>query len=968
MGFENALWCGTQPLPPAYPATRNDYGRWYWNELEPVEGQYAFAIIDRALANAKARNAMFSFRIMPSPAPAWLKARGVRVMGTGSEELVDHNHPEFLRCMERIVRAFAARYDGHPHLHHVDIGSVGNWGEWNCAGVGSGGEALMPTADNARRIVDWYDTSFRATPLVALDAGAGYANTVGAGYRADCFGDYGIFGTTWNHMVWQYPRTLAMPEVADSWRSAPTCFEICGVMDQWVAKGFDIDLILAKGLEWRTSLLNGKNSPVPLQYRAKVDEWLKRIGYRFVLSRLEHASTVAAGATVTLSSSWINRGVAPTYHAWPLAYRLRSGEQVVAQWRSSADVRTWLPGAHSRQDAFAVPATLGAGTYAVDIALLAKDGTRAFVDLAIAGRRADGWYALSSLQVGGDVAQPNQAPIARIAASATSGVAPLAVTFSGAGSSDADGIIAAHAWAFADGGVATGASSSRTFAAGNHVVRLTVTDDRGATGQTSVTIAVAAAPQPPAPTQGPYGGVARPIPGTIQAEDFDQGGEGVAYHDLDATNNGGGYRATAVDVRGCVDAGAGWQVGWMGPGEWLEYTVSIAAAGTYELGLRVSSGTAAGAAVNVQFDGGFLTGDIAFAATGGWDTFATVRKAVTLPSGTHVLRLSVVSGALDLNHLSFTAPTQTPYGGVARAVPGTIQAEDFDQGGEGVAYHDLDTTNNGGGYRATAVDIRGCVDAGAGWQVGWMGPGEWLEYTVSIASAGSYDLGLRVASGNTAGATVRVLLDGGVLTGDMAFAATGGWDSWTTVRKAVTLPAGTHVLRLSVVAGALDLNHLSIAAAAAAPSGIVSGAVYKLVAKHSGKCLEVAGGSIADGADVRQWSDTGTMAQQWTTVANGDGTWTLTARCSGKALHVAAASTADGADIVQSTATGGAHQRWRLEAVGGGWYRVVCAQSGKVMDVAASSTADGANVLQWTSHGGDNQRWELVPVLPGGAG
>ncbi|HYE07553.1 MAG TPA: RICIN domain-containing protein [Planctomycetota bacterium] len=312
------------------------------------------------------------------------------------------------------------------------------------------------------------------------------------------------------------------------------------------------------------------------------------------------------------------------------------------------------------------------------------------------------------------------------------------------------------------------------------------------------------------------------------------------------------------------------------------------------------------------------------------------------------------------------ADTQSPFGGVARAIPGVIQAEDFDQGGEGVAFHDLDPANNGGGYRATAVDIRGCVDAGAGWQVGWMGPGEWLEYTVSIATAGSYDLGLRLASGNGTGGTVNLQLDGGALTGDIAFAATGGWDTWATVRKTVTLPSGTHLLHLRVVSGSLDLNHVSFAPASG--GGIASGQLYKLVAKHSGKCLDVSGGSTADGANVHQWSDNGSTAQQWRVDALGDGTWSLTARCSGKALDVWGASSADGADIVQYSTHGGANQRWRIEATGGGWYRVVSVQSGKAMDVAGASGGDGADVIQWTVHDGDNQRWELVPVAPSGAG
>jgi hypothetical protein len=57
----------------------------------------------------------------------------------------------------------------------------------------------------------------------------------------------------------------------------------------------------------------------------------------------------------------------------------------------------------------------------------------------------------------------------------------------------------------------------------------------------------------PTPTPGndgnPYGGTARAVPGTVQAEDFNNGGENVAYHDLDAANNGNTYRTSeGVDI------------------------------------------------------------------------------------------------------------------------------------------------------------------------------------------------------------------------------------------------------------------------------------------------------------------------------------------------------------------------------------------------------------------------------------
>src|SRR5689334_21626207 len=92
-------------------------------------------------------------------------------------------------------------------------------------------------------------------------------------------------------------------------------------------------------------------------------------------------------------------------------------------------------------------------------------------------------------------------------------------------------------------------------------------------------------------------------------------------------------------------------------------------------------------------------------------------------------------------------------------------------------------------------------------------PGKWLEYSVSVATAGSYDLAARVASG-AGGGTIHVSADGVDVSGALSFGSTGGWDAWRTItRSGVALAAGAHVVRLSVDAGALDLNWIAFAQA-----------------------------------------------------------------------------------------------------------------------------------------------------------
>jgi Tfp pilus assembly protein PilX len=321
----------------------------------------------------------------------------------------------------------------------------------------------------------------------------------------------------------------------------------------------------------------------------------------------------------------------------------------------------------------------------------------------------------------------------------------------------------------------------------------------------------------------PFGGTAAPVPGTIQAENFDEGGQGVAYIDTTTGNAGGAYRATDVDIGPASDTGGGHYVGWAAAGEWLTYTVNVGTTGTYTFAARVAS-KYSGGTFRVEVDGSDRTGPITVPSTGAWQQWQTVSKSgVSLTAGTRVVRIVFLtngsSGSVgNFNHFGFTASgtgtaSSSTYGGTAPSLPGTIQAERFDNGGEGVAYHDTTAGNAGGAFRATDVDIGAASDTGGGYYVGWTKAGEWLKYTVSVASTGTYTVEARVAS-KGAGVSFRVEVDGVDQTGNIAIPDTLGWQSWRTVTKSgVPLTAGTRVIRVVFLTNgssgsAANLNYL----------------------------------------------------------------------------------------------------------------------------------------------------------------
>jgi len=315
--------------------------------------------------------------------------------------------------------------------------------------------------------------------------------------------------------------------------------------------------------------------------------------------------------------------------------------------------------------------------------------------------------------------------------------------------------------------------------------------------------------KPVAPVEAPYGGTAWAIPGTVQAENYDTGGEGLGYHVTSINGTANSYRTDGVDLETTTDTGGGDNVGWSAAGQWFRYTVNVATAGTYTVSFRVANGSGASTTLHVSNSAGTnLTGTVTVPNTGGWQTWSTVTATVTLPAGRQVLTINQDGANINLNYISFASSggggyTGTPYTGTAIALPGTVQAENFDKGGEGVAYHDADAANQGGQYRTTeGVDIETCSDTGGGFDVGWTQGGEWEKYTVNASTAKTYAVTFRIASGFASGTQVAQIhledKNGTNLTGTLNVIATGGWQTWTNLTANATLPAGSNVLRLYI--------------------------------------------------------------------------------------------------------------------------------------------------------------------------
>ena len=345
-----------------YPETSVAYIRLLWKDFEPRRGEYRYALIGDILKKAKRNGQTVMLRLMPhstrqsDDVPDWLKKMipcpdrpdGVRVKDSPED-------PVFLQYFGEAIDALAQRFDTDPTLAVMDISLTGAWGE--------GHKCDTYPQEALKELVDVYTRSFRNTCLIGQAAAPWLiehaCRTKPCGWRGDGVGEP-------YHMTVKYPKVAA--GVSDLWKTAPVSFESYWWLGEWKRRGWDIDGIIEKTLSWHVSTFNAKSFPIPEEWREKIDDWIGRMGYHFVLHQFDYPGTAEAGDILRFRLRVENRGVAPIYHSIPLRLRLKSEDKEYI-FTTGTDVRTWLPGEHSVSFEVPLPRDVPAGGYAIGLSV-----------------------------------------------------------------------------------------------------------------------------------------------------------------------------------------------------------------------------------------------------------------------------------------------------------------------------------------------------------------------------------------------------------------------------------------------------------------------------------------------------------------------------------------------------------------------------------------------------------------------
>ena len=379
------------------------YNRFTWDELEPDSGDYNFDLIDLYLSNARAQNQAFAFRVMlidPGyglAIPQWIIDKGAVVnemdCPPGTDYYgVDLEDDTVSKYHEILINVLGDRYDDHPDLALVDIGSVGKFGEWHddCQG--------LPSVAAREEIIDLYYDAFPNTPLtIPADDSARtrYAYLKGrSAWRGDSWGNNE--GPGWNHhdnMYWPMDSSIS-----DSWETGTVAFEPSYTLGYHPGPPAEI---VDSTIEWHATFVQNKDAVIPGAWMSDIERLILKIGFRLVLRNATYEKETWPDSTLELNIEWENIGIAPPYRDHRIALRLvtESEEDTVAVTTTSTSIQGWLPGETDVDIDYVMPSDIEAGDYTLEMGIVFHSSIEHTIPIANYGKTDDEWYYIGDLTV-----------------------------------------------------------------------------------------------------------------------------------------------------------------------------------------------------------------------------------------------------------------------------------------------------------------------------------------------------------------------------------------------------------------------------------------------------------------------------------------------------------------------------------------------------------------------------------------
>ncbi len=385
-------WLGAEPTPTT--VTSNDVyyrDQVYWGRLESSDNAWDFTQIEAGLADAGSRGGKFGFRVMAYCPGCWMESRSDLPPVTPSfiprqqgGYIPDWNSPAFQSQWKELMTELGRRYGDDPRLGYVDVGGYGSYGEWHV----NDGDRI---SDRAGLAVVKAVTSAFPTKHVLINTMTPVPFTLKAlranrnlGLRTDALGCPDMYST------------VAIDErLQKVWRTRPFFSEWCTrgdpVLGAQQARRFHISTLSSGNMPWSLASLSAKQ-------RSKYAKALATAGYRIRARSVRLPDRFAAGSKVTVKTSWMNQGTAPTYDTWDVRLTFVHAATGTSVVTSLGHPLKGLMGKKVRRATIRTSG-LARGRHKVFLSVVDPSGYSAPMHLANAGRTAAGAYRVGVVKV-----------------------------------------------------------------------------------------------------------------------------------------------------------------------------------------------------------------------------------------------------------------------------------------------------------------------------------------------------------------------------------------------------------------------------------------------------------------------------------------------------------------------------------------------------------------------------------------
>ena len=415
-----------------------------WDILNPFEGIYNWAALDRQLSLAVDTGRLFSFRVYSMAGetfgghkiPLWVLEKGAKLLPSGEP---DYSNCDYQEAWGRFVKELINRYDGNANIAFIDISGYGNFNEWSWQdnqtqwdelweqhyADGTANAHTIQTIDGQarRRLADMFIggafdehqcidndgalqtisysyEGFRSTQLVMPFAGIVQSTQYVSLRRPDVGFRYDSLGRSNSSSIDKVGN-----ELSRIWRKAPIVFEFSKPDE------FDEEAASQMLLNTHASLVHNNDYQ---QGKAALQSLLTNVGYRYFLKQAQLGIEPMPGGKIDIDMIWQNVGIAPNYPKMGQKFQIHvylvdQQESTVADYFIPGNISSWIPSetrdapapAYELKHVLYLPENIDPGAYRLTLSIL-DVATNQPINLAISDDNKLGRYLLTEIIVRGN--------------------------------------------------------------------------------------------------------------------------------------------------------------------------------------------------------------------------------------------------------------------------------------------------------------------------------------------------------------------------------------------------------------------------------------------------------------------------------------------------------------------------------------------------------------------------------------